>query len=46
MPSLDDQIGRQVGRNQMIATFHELGAGARPRDEGGGDQAVQFLRWN
>ena len=45
MASLDDRIGSQGGRNQVIEAFHELGAGERLRDEGGGHQAVQFLKW-
>jgi len=35
VPALDDRIGSQGGRNQVIETFHKLGAGERLRDEGG-----------
>jgi hypothetical protein len=46
MAPLDDRIGRQGGRNQVIKTFHELSAGERLRNEGGGRETVQLLRWN
>ena len=46
MAPLDDRIGRQGGRNQVIKTFHELSAGEGLRSEGGGRETVQFLRWN
>ena len=36
MAPLDDRIGSQGGRNQVIKTFHELSAGERLRNEGGG----------
>src|ERR1700676_2662651 len=45
-PPLDDRIGSQGGRNQVIKTFHELSAGERLRDEGEGRETVQLLRWN
>jgi hypothetical protein len=32
--ALDDRIGGQLGRNQVIETFHELGAGECLRDDG------------
>src|ERR1700678_2429663 len=44
--ALDDRIGRQGGRNQVIKTFHEFGAGERLRNEGGGQETVQLLREN
>src|ERR1700733_10318329 len=46
MAPLDDWIGSQGGRNQVIKTFHELSAGERLRDEGGGRETVQLLREN
>src|SRR6202047_3410292 len=46
MAPLDDWIGSQGGRNQVIKTFHELSAGERLRNEGGGQETVQLLRWN
>ena len=44
--ALDDRIGSQGGRNQVIESFHELGAGERLRDEGGGREAVQLFKEN
>src|SRR5258707_9091663 len=44
--ALDDRIGSQGGRNQVIETFHELGAGERLRDEGGGRETVQLFKGN
>src|SRR5260370_25313199 len=44
--ALDDVIGSGGGRNQVIETFTELGAGERLRDEGGGREAVQLLKGN
>src|ERR1700741_4971493 len=44
--ALDDRIGSQFGRNQVIETFHELGAGERLRNEGGGRETVQLLKGN
>ncbi len=41
--ALDDQIGGQGGRTQVIETFHELGTSERLRDEGGGREAVQLF---
>src|SRR5450755_1618574 len=46
MAPLDDRIGRQDGRNQVIKTLHQLGAGERLRNECGGRETVQFLRWD
>src|SRR3984957_17758615 len=46
MAPLDDRIGRQGGRNQVIKAFYELSASERLRDERGGREAVQFLRWD
>src|SRR5450432_3503171 len=46
MAPLDDRIGRQGGRNQVIKSFHELRAGERLRNEGGGQETVQLLREN
>src|SRR5205085_7198679 len=46
MPTLDDRIACQGGRNQVIKTFHEVGAGERLRNEGGGRKTFQLLRWN
>jgi hypothetical protein len=46
VPTLDDRIASQGGRNQVIESFHELGAGERLRDEGGGREAVQLFREN
>jgi hypothetical protein len=43
MAALDDRIGSQGGRNQVIKTFHELGAGERLRNEGGGQEAAQLF---
>ena len=40
MAALDDRIGRQGGRRQVIECFHELGAGECLRDEGGGQKPV------
>src|ERR1700733_1459388 len=44
--ALDDRVGSQCGRNQVIKTLHQLGAGERLRDEGGGRETVQLLRWD
>jgi hypothetical protein len=44
--ALDDRIGSQGGRNQVIESFHELGAGERLRDEGGGWEAIQLFKEN
>src|SRR5882757_5070386 len=44
--ALDDRIGSQGGRNQVIETFHELGAGERLSDEGGGRETVQLFKEN
>ncbi len=44
--AFDDRIGSQDGCNQVIETFHELSAGERLRDEGGGQEAVQLFREN
>ncbi len=44
--ALDDRIGSQGFCFQMIETFHELSAGERLRNEGGGRKTVQFLRWD
>src|SRR5450755_4556254 len=44
--ALDDRIGSEGGRNQVIETFHELSAGERLRNECGGRQTLQFLRWD
>ncbi len=44
MAALDDRIGRQSGRTQVIKTLHQLGAGERLRNECGGRETVQFLR--
>jgi hypothetical protein len=44
--ALDDRIGSQGGRNQVIETFHELGAGERLRGEGGERETVQLLKGN
>src|SRR5450759_1740315 len=46
MAPLDDRIGGQGGRNQVIKTFHELSAVERLRNEGGGRETVQLLREN
>src|SRR5882757_7851505 len=46
VPALDDRIGSQGGRNEMIESFHELGAGERLRDEGGGRETVQLFKGN
>ena len=47
MAALDDRIGSQFGRNQVIEAFHELGAGERLRDDGRGRETVQLFRdWN
>src|SRR5580704_5350938 len=44
--AVDDRIGSQYGRSQVIETFHELGAGERLRNECGGRQTVQLFRGN
>jgi nucleoside-diphosphate-sugar epimerase len=44
--ALDDRIGRQSGRNQVIKTLHELSAGERLRGEGGGRETVQLFKGN
>jgi hypothetical protein len=46
VPALDDRIGSQGGRNQVIEPFDELGAGERLGDEGGGREAVQLFKGN
>ena len=46
MAAPDDRIGSQDGRNQVIETLHELSAGEGLRNEGGGRETVQLLRWN
>jgi hypothetical protein len=44
--ALDDRIGSEGGRNQVIEPFDELGAGERLRDEGGGREAAQLFKEN
>ena len=44
--ALDDRIGSELGRNQVIEPFDELGAGERFRDEGGGRETAQLFREN
>src|ERR1700722_8276194 len=46
MAALDDRIGSQFGRPQMVETFHEPGAGKRLRGEGGGRETLQLFRGN
>src|ERR1700730_14677679 len=46
VPTLDDRIGSQGGGNQVVEGFHELSAGEGLRNEGGGQETVQLLRWN
>lgn len=46
VPTLDDRVGSQGGRDQVIEAFHELSASERLRNEGGGWEAVQFLHGN
>src|SRR6202171_3915998 len=46
MAPLDDWIGRQGGRTQVIKTFHELSAGEGLRGEGGGRETAQLFREN
>src|ERR1700722_4893897 len=46
MAPFDDRVGSQNGFTQVIETFHELGAGERLRDEGGGQEAAQLFRGN
>ena len=46
VPTLDDRICSQGGRNQVIETLHEPGAGERLRGEGGGGETVQLLEGN
>src|SRR5207245_5269988 len=41
--ALDDRIGSEGGRTQVIEAFHELGAGERFRDDGGGQKTVQLF---
>src|SRR6202171_5690676 len=44
--ALDDRVGSQCGRNQVVKTFHQLSAGERLRNECGGRKTVQLLRWD
>src|SRR5580693_4726533 len=44
--ALDDRVGSQCGRNQVVKSFHQLSAGERLRNECGGRKTVQFLRWD
>ena len=44
--ALDDRIGSQSGRSQVIESFHKLGAGERLRDEGGEREAAQLFKEN
>src|SRR5579872_878176 len=44
--ALDDRIGSQLGRTQVIEALHQLGAGERLRDEGGGQEVAQLFRGN
>ena len=46
MTTVDDQIGRQRRRNQMIEPFHDLRAGDGLREEGGGRETIQVFRRN
>ncbi len=46
MAPFDDRTSSRCGRNQVIESLHELGAGERLRDEGGGREAVQLFREN
>jgi hypothetical protein len=45
-PALDDRIGSQGGRNPVIETFQELGAGERLRDDGERPETSQLFREN
>ncbi len=45
MASLNNRIGSPRSRTQVVKTFHDLSAGEGLRNEGGGREAVQFLRW-
>src|SRR3984957_11658144 len=46
MAALDDRIGSQDGRTQVIKAFHELCTAERSCDESGGREAVQLFGWN
>src|ERR1039457_5437329 len=43
--ALDDWVGSQCGRNQVVKTFHQLSASERLRNECGGRETIQLLRW-
>src|SRR5271168_1052699 len=45
MASLNNRIASQRSRTQVVKTFHDLSAGEGLRNEGGGRETVQFLRW-
>src|SRR6185503_3257209 len=44
MASLNNRIGSQGSRTQVVKTFHDLSAGEGLRNESGGRETVQFLR--
>src|SRR6185437_9320556 len=44
--ALDDRIGSQDGRTQVIEALHEFSVGERLRDEGGRRETVQLFRGN
>ena len=44
--ALDDLVGSQGGRNQVIKTFHQLRACERLRNEDRGREAIQFFEGN
>src|SRR5579872_6736344 len=45
MASLNNRIAGQRSRTQVVKTFHDLSTGEGLRNEGGGRETVQFLRW-
>jgi hypothetical protein len=46
MAPFDDRVGSQNGCNQVIETFHQLRAGERLRNEGGGREPAQLFKEN
>jgi hypothetical protein len=42
--ALHDRIGSQGGRDQVIETFHQPGAGERLCDGGGGQETIQLFK--
>jgi hypothetical protein len=44
--ALDDRVGSQFGCTQVVKTFHQLSAGERLRNEGGGQESIQIFGGN